>query len=265
MSVANETVGFHDYQMLTDLHSENGLASTIYDVDHFTFDFENFYHPLVGQLIQKLNQATTTNPIAEMLDPAFLAHLENLYPDTDYKADAFASFATRRIEVDLRRPYASYNWELSYHIPVAIAVHLTKNQRFAEAQKWFHLVFDPTSLDLSIAAPKRYWKFLAFRHDELPLTINQLLLLLDTDPSAAQAIMAGYHASVTTPFQPHAVARTRIVAYQYYVVMKYLDNLIAWGDSLFAAASIETVNEATLCYVLAAAKRLSPQAMRLSR
>ena len=48
------------------------------------------------------------------------------------------------------------------------------------------------------------------------------------------------------------VARTRPSAYQWYVVMKYLDNLIAWGDSLFLADTIETLNEATLCYVLAA-------------
>ena len=34
--------------------------------------------------------------------------------------------------------------------------------------------------------------------------------------------------------------------------MKYLDNLIAWGDSLFSQMTIETVNEATLCYALAA-------------
>ena len=54
------------------------------------------------------------------------------------------------------------------------------------------------------------------------------------------------------PFQPHAVARTRLLAYQYYVVMKYLDNLIAWGDSLFQQDTIETINEATLHYVLAA-------------
>ena len=48
------------------------------------------------------------------------------------------------------------------------------------------------------------------------------------------------------------VARTRPTAYQWYVVMKYLDNLIAWGDSLFLADTVETLNEATLCYVLAA-------------
>src|SRR5262249_29156849 len=42
------------------------------------------------------------------------------------------------------------------------------------------------------------------------------------------------------------------VAYQYYVVMKYLSNLISWGDSLFLQYTIETINEATIHYVLAA-------------
>jgi hypothetical protein len=54
------------------------------------------------------------------------------------------------------------------------------------------------------------------------------------------------------PFMPHAIARIRTTAYQWYVVMKYLDNLIAWGDNLFLQDTIETINEATLCYVLAA-------------
>ena len=34
--------------------------------------------------------------------------------------------------------------------------------------------------------------------------------------------------------------------------MKYLDNLIAWGDCLFRQDTIETINEATQIYVLAA-------------
>src|SRR5262249_1737017 len=61
-----------------------------------------------------------------------------------------------------------------------------------------------------------------------------------------------YEAILESPFQPHVVARARPVAYQYYVVMKYLDNLIAWGDSLFAQYTIETINEAMVSYVLAA-------------
>src|SRR3981189_1372282 len=36
------------------------------------------------------------------------------------------------------------------------------------------------------------------------------------------------------PFEPHRIANYRTVAYQKTVVMmKYLDNLIAWGDYLF--------------------------------
>ena len=34
----------------------------------------------------------------------------------------------------------------------------------------------------------------------------------------------------TNPFEPHRIANYRTVAYQKTVVMKYLDNLIAWGD-----------------------------------
>ena len=54
------------------------------------------------------------------------------------------------------------------------------------------------------------------------------------------------------PFNPHRLARLRLNAYQKNVFMKYLDNLIAWGDQLFRQDTIETINEATQLYVLAA-------------
>ena len=54
------------------------------------------------------------------------------------------------------------------------------------------------------------------------------------------------------PFNPYAVARLRTTAFQKTVVMKYIDNLIAWGDQLFRGDTIETINEATQLYVLAA-------------
>src|SRR5262249_53546371 len=49
----------------------------------------------------------------------------------------------------------------------------------------------------------------------------------------------------TNPFEPHRIANYRTVAYQKTVVMKYLDNLIAWGDYLFQQDSKESINEAT--------------------
>ena len=42
------------------------------------------------------------------------------------------------------------------------------------------------------------------------------------------------------PFKPHLIARQRIAAYQKFVFMKYLDNLISWGDTLFRQDSFES-------------------------
>jgi hypothetical protein len=54
------------------------------------------------------------------------------------------------------------------------------------------------------------------------------------------------------PFSPFLIGRTRTIAFRKAVVMKYLDNLIAWGDYLFAQSdSRESINQATQLYVLA--------------
>ncbi|MFZ2865598.1 MAG: hypothetical protein WA440_12665, partial [Ignavibacteriaceae bacterium] len=173
----------------------------------------------------------------------------------------FTAFPLKEIDVGVGGPYANYNWELLFHIPLTIAVHLSKNQRFAEAQRWFHFIFDPTCNDTSILPLQRYWKFLAFRKPtNCPMQIDQLLTLLskpdtecnDEERKWKSEIESGYEAIMSDPFQPHKVARTRPVAYQYCVVMKYLDNLIAWGDHLFRQDTMESINEATLRYVLAA-------------
>ena len=50
---------------------------------------------------------------------------------------------------------------------------------------------------------------------------------------------------------PHVIARSRPSAYMKWVVMKYIDNLIGWGDSLFRQDTIESINQATQLYVLA--------------
>ncbi len=75
---------------------------------------------------------------------------------------------------------------------------------------------------------------------------NQYLL------DARQEMIADISEWRNDPFDPHLVARHRILAYQKTVVMKYIDNLVAWGDQLFRQDSIESINQATLLYVLAA-------------
>ena len=226
----------------------------------FSYTFENFSHPFVGELTGRLNQKS----IPGMLDATWQDSLGTAFFDATYQAHRTSTVDVRSFpeEIDLAPggPYANYNWELCFHVPLTIAVHLSKNQRFAEAQKWFHYIFDPTSDDTSVAAPQRYWRFLEFRKIAPGERIDELLRVLakpaaecTPDELAERAsTLQSYQAVLDHPFQPHAVARTRVVPYQYSVVMKYLDNLIAWGDSLFAQDTIETINEATQLYVLAA-------------
>jgi hypothetical protein len=235
--------------------------STAHQDTRFTYTFESFFHPFIGDLIATINHGT----LADMLNPETLHSLT----DSSFFAKFYTpnpvelpndSLPTKNIDVSIGGPYAIYNWEMLFHLPFTVAVHLSKNQRFAEARRWFHLIFDPTCTD-QLPPRRRFWKFLAFRYpDETPNKLDDLLVLLSklpgeltsTEKKEKDNLLIGYHGILTNPFQPHVVARTRPVAYQYAVVMKYLDNLIAAGDSSFTQYTVESIAEATLFYVLAA-------------
>lgn len=231
-----------------------------YEDIKFTYTFENFFHPFLGELIKKLNEDSLPGILDATWQKTLKADFFNaLYKPTQDNVTRVKYFP-KEIDVSVGGPYANYNWELFFHIPLTIAVHLSKNQRFAEAQRWFHYIFDPTCNDTSIDIPERFWKFLAFRNPDKTRTIDEILKLLSEPENTLdaakkveqRAVLEGYKAILEKPFQPHVVARTRHLAYQYSVVMKYLDNLIAWGDHLFQQDTVESINEATQRYVLAA-------------
>jgi len=148
--------------------------------------------------------------------------------------------------------YSAYNWELFFHVPLTIAINLMKNGRYAEAQRWFHYVFDPTD-NSDGPTPERFWKVLPFQTTEVK-RIEQVLANLATgaDPELRTETIRSINDWQNNPFQPHAVARIRQGAYMLKTVMAYLDNLIAWGDSLFRQDTGEAIDEALMLYVLAA-------------
>ena len=148
--------------------------------------------------------------------------------------------------------YSVYNWELFYHVPLTIAMHLSKNQRFAEAQHWFHFLFDPTD-DSDGPTPERFWQVRPFQYTDVK-KIEEILVNLATgaDTDLRNETIHSIEAWKSTPFRPHVIARYRQQAYMYKTVMAYLDNLIAWGDSLFRQDTGEAIDEAMMLYVLAA-------------
>jgi hypothetical protein len=102
----------------------------------------------------------------------------------------------------------------------------------------------------------RFWKFREFIESDVELINERLMSLSKSEDgelsNLGKQILNNIERWRDNPFQPHEVARNRFLAYRFNVVMKYLDNLIAWGDSLFRQDTIETINEATQIYVLAA-------------
>lgn len=165
-----------------------------------------------------------------------------------------AGLPVRDLDFDYQSgAYSVYNWEVFYHAPYTIALHLSKNGRHAEAQRWFHYIFDPTDNSDPAQGPRRFWKFRPFRIDEVE-HIEEVLFNLATgdDPASRDATVRAIGAWRDSPFRPHLVARTRPTAYMYATVMAYLDNLIAWGDELFRQDTRESINEAMQLYVLAA-------------
>ena len=220
------------------------------------------YHPWTEELIRKLN----TEGLAALFDATWQSSLvTKLTPSFYTPGEAFkGEFPQDVIDVSDDGPYALYNWEMFFHAPLLIAVHLSKNQRFEEAQRWFHFVFDPTSTDTSVDPPQRFWKFLRFREETKPEFLTQILTELSKteDSEIKRRTEKAIQAWRDKPFQPHVVARGRYLAYQYSVVMKYLDNLVAWGDHLFRQDTIETLNEATQIYVLAS-NLLGPKPQRV--
>ncbi len=51
------------------------------------------------------------------------------------------------------------------------------------------------------------------------------------------------------PFDPHAIAALRPIAYRKAIVMAYLDNLLSWADMLFGEYTRESMTEARMIYV----------------
>jgi len=160
------------------------------------------------------------------------------------------------VDFDNDNPYAQYNWELFFHAPLQVATRLAKDGRHEEAQRWFHFIFDPT-IDVSSPAPQRYWRFAPFHENTEYDGAKRLMALLsysgkelsliDRQQKVRDQVAAWWE----KPFDPHTIARLRMVAYQKAVVMKYIDNLIEWGDKLFRRDTMESIQEATQIYILA--------------
>jgi hypothetical protein len=149
---------------------------------------------------------------------------------------------------------SQYYWEIFFHAPFLIANALYTQQQFEAAKKWYEYIFNPTSqgiIFVNAVTNDQYWQFVGLRSENNPTLATELLAGWATEvvfdiTNAAQ--LYEYH---NDPFDPHAIAELRPIAYQKTILMHYINNLIAWGDNLLTQYTTETIVEATMLYVMA--------------
>jgi GH18 family chitinase len=236
----------------------------------YALHFFTFFHPLVCMFAKTLYEKDVEGLMARetQFGDRGLDFGGTYEPTTLVDPD----YPQEIVDFDPTASYSIYNWELFYFAPMYIAEQFSTNQQFDEAMRWYHFIFDPTgSHDTDpltgnpATAPQKYWITKPFYLRQQTGTdgyfaesLDNLMNMLASDPTnpSSNPEVAALQAQVAdwrqNPFDPHIVAQYRTVAYQKFAVMKYLDNLIAGGDSYFRMDTLESVNIATQWYICAA-------------
>lgn len=183
-----------------------------------------------------------------------IGHQQDLLEPEPKVSGSYTHDCTVKNPIANEAPYGIYYQEIFQHIPLLIAHHLNARNKFEDAQRWYHYVFDPTSpeppTEEDALPTDRSWKYRQFRGQEQKKLRDVL-----SDKTAIEKYRKD-------PFNAHAIARLRVSAYQKAVVMRYIDNLLDWADERFTRFQMETVNEAMMLY-LTAAEILGPRPVQL--
>ena len=209
----------------------------------------NFYHPFAHDLLGTLNTGNLDSLfdyyLKKTVDPSDPANL------TDDAKEAYGEngiLNAKPLYNELKRAYSIYNWEAAFHAPMLLVDRLLKSQQFEQALKMSHYVFNPLAKG---NGKGRFWRFPPFKVVDAENVLENLFngLKPNTPDNTPNEQINEWR---DKPFQPHVIARSRPSAYMKWVAMKYIEILIAWGDYLFRQDTIETLNQATQLYVLAA-------------
>jgi Tc toxin complex TcA C-terminal TcB-binding domain/Neuraminidase-like domain/Salmonella virulence plasmid 28.1kDa A protein len=176
-------------------------------------------------------------------DPLTLARFTQLLPDTLLQEKA----------ADIYQALTENKWvtadgsvaEEAIDVTVATLAEATQTSP-EQAQEIKNLLVNR----YLISPAGRYWQFMPFRNHTLETLRAQL---------CNSAEIAAYN---NKPFDPHAIARLRIGAYEKAIVMAYIGNVLDWADQEFTRYSWESITTARMLYSYAY-DLLGPRPVRL--
>jgi hypothetical protein len=229
-----------------------GFSGTRYGVE-----FDNHYHPLCCSLRKTLYASGIDALLARdtQLQTTSFDFKQHYAPQIVTQPYPSESIEFGRDDSYPVPAYASYNWELFFHMPFEVATRLSAAQQYETAMEWYHYIFNPMDATAG-AVPQKYWRTKPFFQrtsaEYASERIDSIMNGLDTASAGdLDNLKTAVEQWRKNPYEPFVVARARTVALQQTILMHYLDNLIAWGDSLFTQGTMESVNQATQLYILA--------------
>lgn len=221
----------------------NGQDSSNYTIQNGEKNYQYLFYngglyPLNSFVVTELSEIVFVQGLDEFLSPTTqkqVTETTNLTLNRQLIGAPSKIFLPEQ-GLDFNGPNGIYFREMYFHIPFTLAKYYNLNQKFKEADFWFKKIFDPS---VQYGDQQQYWQYTPFRQD---MQEQVQTILQDT------AALQQYHRN---PFNPHAIARLRTGAYPKTVVMAYIDNLLDWGDHLFAQDTFESINEAMMLYIIA--------------
>lgn len=145
----------------------------------------------------------------------------------------FVSSASPSPYLDFNGAHGLYFWEIFFHLPHLIARRLQQEFGYASAQRWLELLFNPQMRVAPLFPPPASTEW-------LPYWTSRPLAFQDQPAVELEGLT-----------NPDAIARGAPSHYRKAIFMMYLNNLIAWGDTLYRQVTRDTLNEAKLLYVRA--------------
>jgi hypothetical protein len=211
-----------------------------FDGPYGLYFWELFFHSplLVAEMLQDNQQFQAAETWLQYIfnptlppDPLTLTRFISLSPDdiTQTQATTFYSILTTAPNqmIDANGKVSDQVLNVSATMMAAtLSVSLTQGREILNLLLNQYLT-TPTG---------RYWRFQPFRNHTLESLKDQLTNCAE---------IAAYN---DDPFDPDAIARLRIGAYEKTVVMTYIKNLLAWGDSEFSMYIWEALVTARMLY-----------------
>ncbi len=221
-------------------HTQESIKYGFYQFDMpFTKDlFISLNKNKIKGLLKTSNQELTLgdNYFAKEYQPSF--------------KNVLTPYPLGQIDFSYSGSHSIYNWEWAFLVPFQVALQLSANRMFKEARNWFHYIFNPTKR-LNNEETHQYWITKPLKdagNKELQKNILKQLIKQIISGEQNEELAFKLNDWRQQPFNPHAIARLRITVYQKAVVMKYLDNLIAWADDLFRRDQREEIEQASSLY-----------------